>query len=94
MRYLEFYSYIIFGSVQAAVSTKSVGVSCTQLIYILLHDIFECGIQCIRTKRNIPAAITKLFDDMLFFERMFLEQVFLIDIFAFTGLATETENTI
>ena len=94
MRYLEFYSYIVFSSVQAAVSAKAVGVSSTQLIYILLHDIFECGIQCICTKRNVPATITQLFDDVLFFERVLLKQVFLINVFAFTRLTAQTKNAI
>ena len=36
MRYLEFYSYIVFSSVQAAVSAEAVGVSCFELVHIHL----------------------------------------------------------
>lgn len=36
MRYPEFYSYIVFGSVQAAVSAEAVGVSGFELVHIHL----------------------------------------------------------
>lgn len=77
MRYLEFYSYIVFGSVQAAVSAESVRVSCFELVHIHLQDGFEVVANSVCADCEIPSDITEFFRYMVKVEVVSLKMVFL-----------------
>ena len=59
MRYLEFYSYIVFISVQAAVNTKAVGVSCFELVHIHLQDFFKVVANAVCPDCEIPSDVAE-----------------------------------
>ena len=77
MRYLEFYSYIVFSSVQAAVSTEAIRVSGFELVHIHLQDFFEVVAYAVCAYRKIPRNISEFFRYMVKVEIVSLKVVFL-----------------
>ena len=77
MRYPEFYSYIVFISVQAAVNTKAVGVSCFELFYVHAEYGLKVKSDSVCTDCEIPSDITEFFRYMVKVEIVSLKVVFL-----------------
>ena len=91
MRYLEFYSYIVFSSVQAAVSTEAIRVSGFELVHIHLQDFFEVVAYAVCPDCEIPSDITEFLCDMLKIKVVSLKAVFLYKVCDFSAFATQSE---
>lgn len=91
MRYLEFYSYIVFSSVQAAVSAKAVRVSCFELVHIHLQNGFEVVANSICADCEIPSDITEFSRYMIKVEVVSLKSVFFDYICDFSAFAAQAE---
>ena len=91
MRYLEFYSYIVFGSVQAAVSAEAFGVSGFELVHIHLQDFFKVVANSVCTDCEVPRYITEFFRYMVKVEVVALKAVFLYKVCDFSAFAAQAE---
>ena len=85
-------SYIVFGSVQAAVSTKAVGVSSFELVHIHLQNGFEIVANSVCADCEIPSDITEFLCDMLNVEVVSLKAVFLYKVCDFSTFAAQSKN--
>ena len=65
MRYLEFYSYIVFSSVQAAVSAKAVRVSCFELFFVHAEYALKVKSDSVCPDCEVPRYISEFFRYML-----------------------------
>lgn len=91
MRYLEFYSYIVFSSVQAAVSAKAVRVSCFELVHIHLQNGFEVVANSICADCEIPSDITEFSRYMVKVKVVSLKAVFFHKVSNFTAFAAQAK---
>ena len=91
MRYLEFYSYIVFISVQAAVSAKAVGVSGFELVHIHLQDFFKVVSYAVCPDSKIPRYVAEFFRYMVKVEVVSLKEMFLYKVCGFSAFAAQAE---
>lgn len=91
MRYLEFYSYIIFGSVQAAVSAEAVGVSCFELFFVHAEYALKVKSDSVCPDCEIPRYISEFFRYMLKVEVVPLKAVFFYKVCDFSAFAAQAE---
>ena len=84
-------SYIVFSSVQAAVSAEAVGVSCFELVHIHLQNGFEVVANSICPDCKIPSDVSEFFRYMVKVEIVSLKAVFLYKVCDFSTFAAQAE---
>ena len=83
--------YIIFISVQAAVSAEAIRVSSFELVYVHAEYALKVKSDSVCTYRKIPSDITEFLCDMLKIKVMSLEAVLLYKVCNFSAFAAQAE---
>ena len=84
-------SYIVFSSVQAAVSTKAVRVSCFELFFVHAEYALKVKPNSVCADSEIPRYVAKLFRHMVKVEVVSLKEMFLYKISDFSAFAAQSE---
>ena len=91
MRYLEFYSYIVFSSVQATVSTKAVRVSCFELFFVHAEYALKVKPDGVCADGKIPRYVAEFFCYMIEVKVVPLKEMFLYKVCDFSAFAAQAE---
>ena len=84
-------SYIVFGSVQAAVSAEAVGVSCFELFFVHAEYSLKVKPDSVCPDCEIPSDITELFRYMVKIKVMSLKAVFLYKVCDLSAFSAQSE---